>query len=135
EPLSAWAEQATEVRTYLYDPDPAVVRSGLIDVVADRLGLARTDAEEEYLTGEHLTDSGFVTAFEVEAVFSKHLKDVSQYLRQNDPSTHYEVKCRRIPTDARTVQRRLPVGSGPPRVLLFVRIAGRASIVLARRLS
>ncbi|MCA9058260.1 MAG: methyltransferase domain-containing protein [Planctomycetaceae bacterium] len=133
DPLSAWASQSDQVKQYLYDPYPAVVRSGMLDVVAEQLQLERLDPEEEYLTGDHLVDSGFLTAFEVEGVFSKNLKDVGAYLRKA-PSTHYEVKCRRIPTDARTVQRRLPVGDEPPRVLIICRVGGRAATVLAHRI-
>ena len=41
DPLSAWSPQADHVQSFIFDPDPAVVRSGLIDVVAERHGLCR----------------------------------------------------------------------------------------------
>ena len=50
DPLAAPRSVAAAVGHVLCDPDPAVVRAGLLDVLAERHGLARLDAEEEYLT-------------------------------------------------------------------------------------
>ena len=132
DPLSAWTNVVPTAAEYLFDPDPAIVRSGLIDVLAEQHSMQRLDAEEEYLTGSVCVTSGFVTAFRVEAVLSGNLKDLKRHLRA-DPSTHYEVKCRRIPTNADTIRRQLPTGTATPRVIFFARISGRATIVVARR--
>lgn len=133
DPLSAWAPVAEQCAEWLYDPDPAVVRSGMLDGVAEQLGLQRLDPEEEYLTGPHAVTSGFVNAFQVEAVLPNNVRDLKQWLRQNDPSSHYEIKCRRIPTDAAALQKRLPTGTAGPRTILLARIAGRARFVVAQR--
>jgi hypothetical protein len=132
DPLSAWTNVVPTAAEYIFDPDPAIVRSGLLDVMAEQYGLQRLDAEEEYLTGAECTTSGFVTAFRIEAVLSGNLKDLKQHLR-SDPSTHYEVKCRRIPTNADAIRRQLPTGPAAPRVIFFARISGRATIVVTHR--
>ena len=132
DPLSAWTNVVPAAAEYIFDPDPAIVRSGLIDVMAETHSLQRLDAEEEYLTGAECVTSGFVTAFRIEAVLSGNLKDLKQHLR-SDPSTHYEIKCRRIPTNADTVRRQLPTGTATPRVIFFARISGRATFVVTRR--
>jgi hypothetical protein len=132
DPLSAWTNVVPAAAEYIYDPDPAIVRSGLIDVMAEQHSMQRLDAEEEYLTSSECVSSGFVTAFRIEAVLSGNIKDLKQYLR-NNPSTHYEVKCRRIPTNADAVRRQLPTGSAAPRVIIFARIAGRSTIVVTER--
>ncbi|HQX50491.1 MAG TPA: class I SAM-dependent methyltransferase [Planctomycetaceae bacterium] len=132
EPLSAWTNVVPAVAEFIFDPDPAIVRSGLLDVMAEQQGLCRLDAEEEYLTGSAVLASGFVTAFQVEAVLPGHVKDLKRYLLAS-PSSQYEIKCRRIPTDADQVRRQLPTGDGPPRVIIFARIAGRSNAIVARR--
>ncbi len=134
DPLSAWTNVAPEAGAYLFDPDPAVVRSGLLDVMAERHGLLRLDSEEEYLTGDLVPATAFVTAFEIEAVLANSLKDLKRYLR-SDPSPDYEIKCRRIRTEADIVRRQLPTGGAVSRVILFARIGGRSAIVVARRVS
>ena len=132
DPLSAWTNVVPATAEYIFDPDPAIVRSGLLDVMAEQYSMQRLDAEEEYLTGAECVTSGFVTAFRIEAVLSGNVKDLRQHLR-TAPSTHYEVKCRRIPTNADTVRRQLPTVTAAPRVIFFARISGRATIVVAHR--
>ena len=132
DPLSAWTNVTAAVGGFIFDPDPAIVRSGLLDVMAEQHQLLRLDAEEEYLTSDHLPDTGFVTGFQVEAILPNSLKDLKKYLRDK-ASLHYEVKCRRIPTESDAVRRQLPTGSEPPRVILFARVSGRGAIVVARR--
>lgn len=133
DPLDAWANVANEPAQYLFDPDPAVVRSGLIDGVCERLELERLDPEEEYLTADRLPESSFVTAFEVEAVLPNNQKQLRKYLRQS-PGKYYEVKCRRIPMDAIAVTRKLPTGDGPVRVVFFLRVQGKTRVVIAKRM-
>ncbi len=132
DPLSAWAEQAQEVSQWLLDPDPALVRSGLLDVLAERWQLQRLDPEEEYLTAEQLPSTGFVTGFLVEAVLSANPRDLRRYLSQR-PASEYEIRCRRIPLDAEALRRRLPQGDGPPAVIIACRIAGKSRLLVARR--
>lgn len=132
DPLSAWTNVVPAAAEYIFDPDPAIVRSGLIDVMAEQFSMQRLDAEEEYLTAAEYVSSGFVTGFRIEAVLSGNVRELKQYLRSN-PSTHYEIKCRRIPTNADSIRRQLPTGSAAPRVIFFARISGRAAIVVARR--
>ncbi len=134
DPLSAWTNTTTEVGAFLFDPDPAIVRSGLLDVMAEQNQLLRLDPEEEYLTADRLPQTGFVTGFQVEAVLPNNLKTLKQHLK-TCASKHYEVKCRRIPTEADAVRRQLPTGEEAPRVILFVRVSGKAVIVIARRVT
>ena len=134
DPLSAWAPQANQCDAYLFDPDPSVVRSGMLDGVAELLTLQRLDPEEEYLTGPAPVDSAFVTGFRIEAVLPNNLRELKRWLRK-DPSTYYEVKCRHIPTDAASLQKQLPTGTAEPRTILIARIAGKARIVVARRVT
>lgn len=133
EPLSAWTNTTPHVGAFLFDPDPAIVRSGLLDVMAEQHQLLRLDSEEEYLTADRLPQTDFVTAFQVEAVLSHSMKDLKQYLRTS-PSQHYEIKCRRISTETDVVRRQLPRGDEPPRVILIARVAGHGAIVVARRI-
>ena len=133
DPLSAWTNVTPQPGALLLDPDPAIVRSGLLDVMAERLELLRLDQEEEYLTGDVQPRTGFVSCFQVQTILSANVKELRRYLRER-PAREYEIKCRRIATDAQAIRRQLPTGDGPPLVILFCRIAGRSHIVVASRL-
>ncbi len=119
---------------FVYDPDPAIVRAGLVDAAAERLGLARLDAAEEYLTGTERVESGFVKAFEVLAELPNNLADIRAYFRTADFG-QVEIKCRHIPIDAEQVRRRLPLNGNQPAVLIFARLGGRSRALICRRVA
>ncbi|MBC8114482.1 MAG: hypothetical protein H7062_08905 [Candidatus Saccharimonas sp.] len=130
-PLDASAALAPLGR-YLYDPDPAIVRSGMIDLVAERFGLNRLDGAEEYLTGDNLVASAFVEPFEVLADLPNNESDLRAWLRTSDFG-QLEIKCRHIPIRADVLRRRLPLPGDQPGVLIFARCDGKARAIMARR--
>ncbi|MEZ6129393.1 MAG: class I SAM-dependent methyltransferase [Planctomycetaceae bacterium] len=132
DPLSAWCREAHSACEYILDPDPALVRSGLIDVCAEMHRMQRLDKEDEYLTADRLPDTRFVTAYRIEAALPNNLREIKRYLRSH-PGGHYEVKCRRLSVDANAIQKKLPKGDGPPRVLFFIRHGGKAVVVVSQR--
>ncbi|HLJ09886.1 MAG TPA: class I SAM-dependent methyltransferase [Planctomycetaceae bacterium] len=131
EPLSDAAELSDPLH-YIYDPDPAVVRAGLVDVAAVRLGLCRLDSAEEYLTGSHLVSSEFVQAFEIIAELPNNLVEIRRFFRTADIG-QVEIKCRHIPIDAELVRRRLPLEGDRPGVIIFARLAGKSRALVCRR--
>lgn len=130
-PLEQVADLARPGR-YLYDPDPAVVRSGLVDLAAVTLGLQRLDEREEYLTGDTLVDSAFVDAFEVLAVLPNNPAEIRGYFRSSALG-QVEIKCRHVPVQAEELRRKLPLPGTEPGVLVIARIAGKARGVVCRR--
>jgi hypothetical protein len=132
DPLSFGAE-VTPPGAYLFDPDPAVVRAGLVDCLAERLSLSRLDTEEEYLTGSVPVSSPFLQTFELVAELSNNDKEIRNYFR-NSTAGQVEIKCRRIPVDAEAVRRKLPLPGTDPAVLIFARVEGKARALVCRRL-
>jgi len=122
------------LKRYLFDPDPAVVRAGLVDCVAEQLDLRRLDDAEEYLTGDTLVESPFVRGFEVLADLNNNTREIRDYFRTS-PFGQVEIKCRHMSIDADAIRRKLPLPGHEPGVLLFVRVAGKARAVVARRCS
>ena len=117
DPLASVAS-ISPARKYLFDPDPALVRAGLIDLFAVRSDLARLDDEEEYLTGNEPLDSPFVRPFEVVAELPNNEREIRRYFRGAGIG-RLEIKCRRIPIDVEAVRRKLPLEGEAAAVLLF----------------
>jgi hypothetical protein len=132
DPLSAQAEPGP-LGGFLYDPDPAVVRAGLVDVLAEKLNLRRLDEAEEYLTSEELVHSPFVRALAVDAQLPNNEREIRRYFRAADIG-QVEIKCRHIPIQADALRRRLPLEGRQAAVLVFARISGKARAVICRRL-
>lgn len=132
DPMEAVAD-ITPLGQYLYDPDPAIVRAGLVDLLAERLGLTRLDAAEEYLTGDRLVASAFVRAFEVQAELANNPKEVRAYYRTSNVG-QLEIKCRHIPIEVDRLRKQLSLAGDQPGVLIFARVSGKARAVVARRI-
>lgn len=130
-----WQHRARPVALgrFLYDPDPAIVRAGLVDALTDALPLHRLDASEEYLTGETLVESSAVTAFEVLADLANNPKEIRRYFRQAD-FHEVEIKCRHVPVAIDEVRRKLPLHGRDKGVLCFARVQGKTRAIVARRL-
>lgn len=133
-PLDGWCSQADQLQEFLFDPDPALVRSGLLDVFGEQQSLQRLDPEEEYFTGEKKSESSFVSAFKVESVLPNNLTTLKKYLRKS-PASRCDVKCRRLKVDANSLQKKLPRGDGPVKVIFFLRIQGKARIAVTERIA
>lgn len=117
---------------YLYDPDPAVVRSGLVDLLCQELGLWRLDSSEEYVTADVLVDSPFVRGFEIIDVLPNNEKEIRRCFRKQSFG-RVEIKCRHIPINAESIRRKLPLEGDNAGVLIFCRINGKARAAVARR--
>lgn len=121
---------------YLFDPDPAVVRAGLVDALADQLNLQRLDDAEEYLTGSCPVESPAVTSFRVLAELPHSIKEIARYFRQY-PVGDVEIKCRHVPVEATQLRKKLPLSPEhrQQRGTLFIaRIAGKTRAIVAERL-
>ncbi len=129
-PLDAVAEQ-TGLSAYLYDPDPAVVRAGMVDLLAERLGLRRLDTAEEYLTGDTLITSPFVRGFSVLEELPNNERELRNAVRRREWGI-VEIKCRHVPISAETVRRKLPLEGKTSGILIYARIAGKTRCVLAQ---
>lgn len=130
-PMDHFAE-AGPLQQYVFDPDPAVVRAGLVDAAAERLSLARLDREEEYLTGVEPIASPFVQSFELLADLPNNPAEIRNWFRTSRGG-QVEIKCRHIPIDADAVRRRLPLPGADPLVLIFARVGGKARALVCRR--
>ncbi len=133
DPWSAVSQQS-ELGRFVYDPDPAVVRAGLVDVLCESAGLNRLDREEEYLTSSELVQTPFAQGFEVLTELSNNDREIRNWFRKADCG-QVEIKCRRIPVVPEKVRKQLPLAGTGALVLVFARIDGRSRAVVGRRIA
>jgi hypothetical protein len=131
EPLD-FAAEITPPQQYIYDPDPAVVRSGLVDAGAVRLGLSRLDAAEEYLTGSERVPTSLAQPFELLAELANNDTEIRAYFRKS-AFGQVEIKCRHVAIDVERIRRRLPLPGTEAAVLIFARLAGKSRALVCRR--
>ncbi|MBL4886110.1 MAG: hypothetical protein JKY95_16450 [Planctomycetaceae bacterium] len=131
DPLSAWPEMGS-IQSYFYDPDPSLVRSGLVNLFAEQNSIARLDDAEEYLTCDELIESPFVTGFQVVDVLNRNERQLRKYLREHNIGT-VEIKCRHVPVDIEKLRRSLPLKGEKSITLVYARVAGKTQVVICQR--
>ena len=120
------------ISTWMYDPDPALSRSGLLDAFAAAHGLRRCAAGVDFLTSPDLLDSPFLTALEVVEVFPLDLKVLKRMVAERRLGP-LEIKPKGLDILPETLRNQLRPPGPNPGTLLLVGGRGSARAILARR--
>ncbi len=119
-----------EPQAYLYEPDPAVLRAGLVASLGQSLGAAQLDADIAYLTGDQALETPFARRWEVEDWFPFQLKRLRDALRQRHVG-HVVVKKRGSPLQPEALIRDLRLKGDQQRVVFLTHLRGRPIVILA----
>jgi hypothetical protein len=109
---------------FLYEPDPAVIRAGLVTDLAQQLGAAQLDPQIAYLTAERRAATPFARSWPVIGWQPFGLKALRARLRElgAGPVT---VKKRGSPLDTDALARQLSGAGGRPLVVVLTMAQGR----------
>ncbi|MGE0229494.1 MAG: methyltransferase domain-containing protein [Dehalococcoidia bacterium] len=94
---------------YLYDPDPAVGRAGLVDALAEQLGAWKLDERIAYLTSDAVVESPFARRFRVIEWSAFSARRIEERLRALGFG-RVEVGRRGSPVETNDLERRLNRG-------------------------
>ena len=122
-----------EPRAYLYEPDPAVLRAGLVEALGQELEAAQLDPDIAYLTASRLTPTPFARAWAVEAWLPFSLKRLRAALRERGVG-RVVVKKRGSPLQPESLIRDLRLSGDQERVVFLTHLRGRPIAILALNL-
>ena len=118
----------------LCEPDAAVIRAGLVEQVAARLGLHLLDEHIAYLSGDTPADSSLVRCYHIEAQLPLKLKAINRYARENH-IRRLNVKQRGTGLTPENVASRLKLAKeGVERTLVLMRVQSRHIALICRRI-
>jgi SAM-dependent methyltransferase len=120
------------ISAFLYDPDPAVTRSGLVSLLAEQLDSVTVDAVVQLLTRETHQPTPFATAYRVDAVVPADAKRVIAALRSLDVGRVTPVN-RGWPGELPPT-RRWKLGGSGHRFVIFTREMGKPVAVIGDRI-
>jgi SAM-dependent methyltransferase len=131
--LSAHADPgpapAGPVRAWLHEPDPAVIRSGLVSLVAADLGATLVDPTIAYLTSDTPSDGPWVRSYGVDDVLPFNLKKLRALLRVRGVG-RVVVKKRGSPIDPETLARQLRGPGTATATVVVTRVAGTPTAIV-----
>ena len=121
--------QLSEPRAYIYEPDPAILRAGLVRTLGTQLAASQLDPDIAYLTSDQVFDTPFARAWAVEDWFPFGLKRLRKYLRERSVG-QVVVKKRGSPLQPETLIRDLRLSGDQERVIILTHLRGRHIVVV-----
>jgi hypothetical protein len=117
---------------WIFDPDPSLIRAGLLDGFARSHRLARVADGVDYLTAPEPIDTAFLSSFAIREVGPMDLKHLRRMIRRHDVGA-LEIKVRGLEVSPESLRARLKPNGSEPATLLIGGGPGPARAVLARR--
>jgi len=114
---------------YLYEPDPSVLRAGLVTTLAAQLNAAQIDPDIAYLTADTLTPTPFARAFAIEAAMPFSQKRLREKLRAMNVG-RVTVKKRGSPLDPAEFARSLKLRGDEERIVFLTHVNGKAWVLI-----
>jgi hypothetical protein len=114
---------------WLLEPDPAIIRAGLIPEAAHLLNASLLEPGIAYLTASHPIQSPYAAAYQIVEVQPFHLKNLQRRLRGLNRKAMV-VKKRGVKIEPEALLKSLPARGDIPTVILLMHIAGRIMAIL-----
>ena len=105
-------------RTWLYEPDPAVIRAHLVPQIASLLQATQLSPQIAYLTSDIYQETPFATAYRVLDWLPYNLKHIQAKLRELGGRIE-AVKKRGVPFEPEEIRKKLPPAGDTPLVLIL----------------
>jgi hypothetical protein len=115
---------------WLYDPDPAVVRSGLVSDLALMLDARPLDPRIAYLTSDKRIGTPFARRFAVEEALPFHLRRLREVLRARGVG-RVTVSRRGSPIEPDELVKKLKLTGPEARTVILTRVGGRPYALVA----
>jgi len=120
------------VRRYLYEPDGAVIRAGLVAEAAALVGGNLVDSSIAYVTADRLVTTPFMTSYEVSDVLPFGLKRLRSLLRARGVG-RLTVKKRGSAITPESLRQQLRLSGPEVATIVLTRVAGRATVLVVER--
>jgi hypothetical protein len=114
---------------YLYEPDPAVIRSGLVRRLGAELNASQLDESIAYLTADESIETPFARSWQVEAWLPFQLKRLRAALREREVG-HVVVKKRGSPIQPEALIHDLRLRGEANRVIFLTQWAGKPIAII-----
>lgn len=119
---------------YLYEPDGAVIRAGLVELVAEEVSGRLLDRTIAYVTSDALVPTAFATGYRIHDVMPFGLKRLRTYLREHDVG-RLTIKKRGTAVVPEQLRRQLDLRGSQEATVVLTRVAGAQMILVVSPLA
>ncbi len=119
---------------YVFEPNPSVIRSGLVAALARQTQTHLLHPKIAYLSGDEQIHSPFLAGFRVLETTAMRAKQIGAELRRLGAGP-VEVKKRGVQVDTSALQKQLQRPRGRPLVVIATRVGDRHCALIAERIT
>ena len=116
---------------FLYDPDPAVIRSGLVADLGRLVGARPIDPDIAYLTSDRRTSTPFAKCYAIEEAMPFHARRLGERLRSMNVGI-VTITKRGSAVDVDELRRKWKLTGGEARTVVLTRVLGKPFALIAR---
>lgn len=116
-------------KAYLYEPDPSILRAGLVAALGARLDASQLDSDIAYLTSDRLVETPFARSWTVRDWFPFTLKRLRTYLRERRIG-QVVIKKRGSPLEPERLQHELRLHGEGQAVVFLTHLRGRPIVMI-----
>jgi hypothetical protein len=120
----------SEPMGWLYEPDPAIIRAGLVRTLGAELGATQLDPDIAFLTSDAHLDTPYARAWQIEDWMPFHRKRLRAYLRERGIGKVF-VKKRGSPLDAERLAHDLRGKGDEHRLLILTQLNDRPIVIVS----
>jgi len=124
-------QRISDPLAYLYEPDPAVLRAGLVTTLGARLDAFQLDPAIAYLTGDLFIETPFARAWAVQDWMPFNLKKLRAYIRERNIGK-VVVKKRGSPIQPEELIAALRLKGDNEAVIVLTQLAGRPAALICK---
>lgn len=117
-------------RAFIYEPDPSILRAGLVQALGGELEAAQLDPEIAYLTADSRQENPFVRCWPVEDWMPFQLKRLRTYLRERQIG-RVTVKKRGSPIVPEELIQQLRLAGDEEKTLFLTQLEGAPVVIVA----
>ena len=120
--------EVTDIQKYLFEPDPAIIRAGLVQELGSKIGYDLIDSKLALLTGSQIIQSDFGKIYEVKKIMKYDLKKVRKYIRENEIG-ELIIKTRGFPESVEKFRKKIKI-KGNNSIVMFILRKGNDHIIV-----
>ncbi|MCK5050665.1 MAG: methyltransferase domain-containing protein [Candidatus Cloacimonetes bacterium] len=125
--------KVTNIQKYLFEPDPAVIRAGLVQELGNKIDYNLIDSKLALLTGSQIVQSNYGKIYEVLEIMKYDLKKVRKYVRENEIG-ELIIKTRGFPESVEKFRKKIKL-KGNNSVVMFILRKGDDHIIIFSQLT
>ncbi|MDP8203019.1 MAG: class I SAM-dependent methyltransferase [Candidatus Tenebribacter mawsonii] len=121
----------SEIQRYMFEPDPAIIRAGLVQELGSELDYMLIDSKLALLTGSQIIECDFGNIYEVDKVMKYDLKQVRKYVREKEIG-ELIVKTRGFPESTEQFRKKIKLNGDNSVIMFILRIGDNHIIVFVQ---